>query len=46
MLAGNDAAHPFAISEEMAKLFPNSGFIREWKKGAARLLSEHTHVRA
>ncbi len=35
MLAGNDEAHPFAISEEMAKLLPNSEFIKEWKEGAA-----------
>jgi pimeloyl-ACP methyl ester carboxylesterase len=55
VLAGNDAAHPFAISEEMAKLLPNSEFIREWKEGAAlvsarvrvkQFLAEHTPVRA
>lgn len=39
VLAGNDEAHPFAISEEMAKLFPNAEFIKEWKKGAALVLA-------
>jgi len=33
VLAGNDEAHPFAISEETAKLLPNAEFIREWKAG-------------
>ena len=51
VLAGNDEAHPFAISEEVARLLPNSEFIREWKTGdalaAARVriqqfLTEHT----
>jgi len=51
VLAGNDEAHPFAISEETAKLLPNCEFIREWKEGAplaaAKLrikefLSKHT----
>jgi len=55
VLAGNDEAHPFAISEEMAKLLPNAEFIREWKEGAAlvsararikQFLSEHTPARA
>jgi len=55
VLAGNDEAHPFAISEEMAKLLPNSEFIKEWKDGAAlvsararikQFLSEHTPARA
>jgi pimeloyl-ACP methyl ester carboxylesterase len=55
VLAGNDAAHPLAISEEMAKLLPNAEFIREWKEGAAlasarvrvkQFLAEHTPVRA
>jgi pimeloyl-ACP methyl ester carboxylesterase len=33
-LAGNDEAHPLAISEEIAKLLPNNeGFIPEWKAG-------------
>ena len=35
VLAGNDEAHPFAISEEVAKLLPNAEFIAEWKSGAA-----------
>ena len=35
VLAGNDEAHPFPISEEVAKLLPNTEFITEWKTGAA-----------
>jgi pimeloyl-ACP methyl ester carboxylesterase len=35
VLAGNDEAHPFAISEELARLLPNCEFIPEWKTGAA-----------
>ena len=35
VLAGNDEAHPLPISEELAKLLPNSQFIREWKAGDA-----------
>ena len=55
VLAGNDAAHPYAIAEEMAALLPNGEFIAEWKEGeplaAARsrmkqFLLEHTPVRA
>ncbi len=55
VLAGNDEAHPFAISEEMAKLLPNAEFIKEWKEGTAlvsararikQFLSEHTPARA
>src|SRR6266849_3670660 len=55
VLAGNDEAHPFAISEEIAKLLPNCEFIREWKAGATLLsatarikefLSKHTPFRA
>src|SRR3954452_16670470 len=51
VLAGNDEAHPFAISEEVARLLPNSEFIREWKTGEAlatarvrvlEFLTEHT----
>jgi pimeloyl-ACP methyl ester carboxylesterase len=54
VLAGNDEAHPFAISEEVAKLLPNAEFITEWKTGAAltsakiritQFLSKHTPVR-
>ena len=33
VLAGNDAAHPFAIAEEIAQLMPNAEFIPEWKEG-------------
>jgi pimeloyl-ACP methyl ester carboxylesterase len=55
VLAGNDAAHPYAISEEVAKLLPNSEFIPEWKEGVAlasasarmkQFLLDHTPVRA
>jgi hypothetical protein len=55
VLAGNDAAHPFAIAEEMAKLLPHAEFIPEWKEGASlaaakarmkQFLAEHTPVRA
>lgn len=35
VLAGNDEAHPFPISEEVAKLLPHAEFITEWKTGAA-----------
>jgi pimeloyl-ACP methyl ester carboxylesterase len=35
VLAGNDEAHPYAISEEVSKLLPNCEFIAEWKTGAA-----------
>jgi pimeloyl-ACP methyl ester carboxylesterase len=35
VLAGNDEAHPYAISEELAKLLPKCEFIPEWKTGAA-----------
>ena len=35
VLAGNDEAHPFPISEEVAKLLPNAELITEWKMGAA-----------
>jgi pimeloyl-ACP methyl ester carboxylesterase len=33
VLAGNDEAHPRAISDETAKLLPNCEFIAEWKSG-------------
>ena len=51
VLAGNDEAHPFPISEELSKLLPNGEFIPEWKTGeplvAAKLrikdfLAKHT----
>ena len=35
VLAGNDEAHPFPISEETARLLPDAEFITEWKSGAA-----------
>jgi pimeloyl-ACP methyl ester carboxylesterase len=35
VLAGNDEAHPYPISEEVAKLIPNCDFIAEWKTGDA-----------
>jgi len=55
VLAGNDAAHPFAIAEELAQLLPHGEFIPEWKEGAAlasatarmkQFLADHTPVRA
>ena len=51
VLAGNDAAHPFAISEEVSRLMPGAEFVPEWKEGvplaAARarmkqFLAKHT----
>ena len=44
VLAGNDEAHPFPISEELAELLPNGEFIPEWKTGAA-LTSARTRVK-
>jgi pimeloyl-ACP methyl ester carboxylesterase len=35
VLAGNDEAHPYPISEELARLLPACEFIPEWKAGAA-----------
>lgn len=35
VLAGNDEAHPYPISEETAKLLPNAEFIPQWKEGEA-----------
>jgi pimeloyl-ACP methyl ester carboxylesterase len=55
VLAGNDEAHPYPISEELAKLLPNCEFIPDWKTGAAlaaarsrvkAFLLEHTPARA
>jgi hypothetical protein len=55
VLAGNDDAHPLAISEEVAKLLPDAELIREWKEGAAlvsatarmkQFLSAHTPAQA
>ena len=34
VLAGNDEAHPYPISEETAQLLPNVEFVKEWKTGA------------
>jgi pimeloyl-ACP methyl ester carboxylesterase len=34
VLAGNDEAHPYPISEEVARLLPHCEFISEWKEGA------------
>ena len=31
VLAGNDEAHPWPISEELSKLLPNVEFVPEWK---------------
>jgi pimeloyl-ACP methyl ester carboxylesterase len=31
VLAGNDEAHPWPISEELSKLLPNVEFVSEWK---------------
>ena len=54
ILAGNDEAHPYAISEEAAKLLPDVEFLPKWKTGAeleaARqavkaFLSKHTPVK-
>jgi pimeloyl-ACP methyl ester carboxylesterase len=51
VLAGNDEAHPWPISEELAKLLPRCEFIPEWKTGPAltsararvsEFLSKHT----
>ena len=35
VLAGNDEAHPYPISEELPQLLPNSEFVKEWKTGPA-----------
>jgi pimeloyl-ACP methyl ester carboxylesterase len=35
VLAGNDEAHPYPISEELSKLLPDCEFVPEWKTGAA-----------
>jgi pimeloyl-ACP methyl ester carboxylesterase len=55
VLAGNDEAHPYPISEELSQLLPNCEFIPEWKTGAAlaaararvtEFLARHTPSRA
>jgi pimeloyl-ACP methyl ester carboxylesterase len=35
VLAGNDEAHPYPISEELSQLLPDCEFVPEWKTGAA-----------
>lgn len=35
VLYGNDDAHPYPISDELAKLLPNNEAIVEWKTGVA-----------
>lgn len=35
LLAGNDDAHPWPISEELSTLIPNCEFVPDWKTGAA-----------
>ena len=54
VLAGNDEAHPYPISEELSKLIPNCEFIAEWKTGepltsararVAAFLAKHTPPR-
>ncbi len=55
VLAGNDEAHPFPISEETANLLPDAEFITEWKSGAPlesakkrieQFLAKHTPAEA
>jgi pimeloyl-ACP methyl ester carboxylesterase len=45
VLAGNDEAHPYPISEELSKLLPDCEFIPEWKTGPA-LSAARTRVMA
>ena len=45
VLAGNDEAHPYPISEETAQLLPDCEFIPEWKEGAA-LAQARSRVKA
>jgi pimeloyl-ACP methyl ester carboxylesterase len=44
VLAGNDEAHPYPISEELSKLLPKCDFIPEWKTGDA-LVSAKARVK-
>jgi pimeloyl-ACP methyl ester carboxylesterase len=55
VLAGNDEAHPYPISEELSKLIPNCEFVKEWKTEPAlsaakakvkEFLAKHTPARA
>jgi pimeloyl-ACP methyl ester carboxylesterase len=54
VLAGNDEAHPWAISEELSKLLPSCEFVAEWKTEPAltaararikEFLAKHTPAR-
>jgi pimeloyl-ACP methyl ester carboxylesterase len=54
VLAGNDEAHPWPISEELSKLLPNCEFVAEWKTEPAltpakarvkEFLAKHTAAR-
>jgi pimeloyl-ACP methyl ester carboxylesterase len=54
VLAGNDEAHPYPISEELSRLLPNCEFVKEWKTEPAltaakakvkELLAKHTPVK-
>lgn len=54
VLAGNDEAHPWAISEDLSKLIPGCAFVPEWKTEPAltaakakvmAFLKEHTPAR-
>jgi pimeloyl-ACP methyl ester carboxylesterase len=45
VLAGNDEAHPFPISEEMATLLPDAELVPEWKTGEA-LVSARARIEA
>ena len=45
VLAGNDEAHPWPISEELSKLIPGCEFVAEWKTGAA-LTAARNRVKA
>ena len=54
VLAGNDDAHPWPISEELSKLLPNCEFVAEWKTEPAltaakarvkEFLAKHTPAR-
>ena len=44
VLAGNDEAHPYPISEELSKLLPHCDFVPEWKTGDA-LVSAKARVK-
>ena len=55
VLAGNDEAHPWPISEELSKLIPGCELVKEWKTEPAltpakakvkEFLAKHTPARA